>query len=392
MSPFTRRLFLGAVGMTAAATVLPSRTAEAKPTSCKAYNPNARSRCGDLPRYSDAPRDAFAWPFARTSIWNMPLGTKARYVPLNMTAPAQGYAPDETYLVFDDTAPLRRLIERDTWWPWPGGSEVVGVDSGIRVHTPDGWILAPPDPDNYPNRMTAMIQADGAVREFQYTVRPTATSDISFHDEPRAVYDLTGDGLTGPNGFGAHGGSGMTAIGGTLRAGDLVGDRPIRHALSFTADMRKWGTAEGGGYRWPAIARDAYGADDDGYGSLPPHTGRLQMGSLVALPCDLDLDRLDLGTVAGRKIADALQGWGAYVVDDSYNPGEWDVHMIGADEDAMAECPDLLNSWGDLQTPLRADLDKLMPHLALIANNTARTIGGGGKPIRPLAPPFVQSP
>lgn len=387
MTSFTRRHFVTAAGAALAVTALGPSTAFAKDSSCKKDNPNARSRCGDLPEYSNAPRDPLQWPFAATSIWNMPIGTKARYVPLGMTAPEQGYFADETYLVFSDSAPLRRLVERDYWWPWEDGDQVLGTDSGIQVHTPDGWILPPPSPDNFPNRMTAMVQADGAVREFQYTVRPTATSDLSFHGELRAVYDLKGDGLTGPNGWGAHGGSGMTAIGGTLRAGDLVGTRPIRHALSFTPDMRKWGTSADGGFRWPAIAADGY--HEGFYGTLPPHTGKLQMGSLVALPCDLKLDQLQLHTVAGRKIADALQGWGAYVVDDSYNPGEWDVHMIGADEDAMAECPDLLNSWGDLQTPLRADLDKIMPHLALVVNNGPKSIGGGGKPIRPTAPRFA---
>lgn len=387
MTSLSRRHLIATAGISVAVAALGPSTAHAKDASCKKYNPNAGSRCDDLPRYSTQPRKPMEWPFSATSIWNMPIGTKARYVPLSMKAPDQGYFADETYLVFSETAPLRRLIERDYWWPWEDGDEVQGTDSGIRVHTPDGWLLPPPEPDNFPNRMTAMIQADGAVREFQYTVRPTATSDLSFHGDLRAVYDLRGDGLTGSNGWGAHGGSGMTAIGGTLRAGDLIGTRPIRHALSFTADMRKWGTSSGGGYRWPAIGADSY--HEGFYGTLLPTPGRLQMGSLVALPCDLRLGDLRLKSVAGRKIAEALQGWGAYVVDDSYNPGEWDVHMIGADEDAMAECPDLLNSWGDLQTPLRADLDKIMPRLALVANNGPKSIGGGGKPIRPTAPRFA---
>lgn len=75
----------------------------------------------------------------------------------------------------------------------------------------------------------------------------------------RATYDLKGDGLaTGP--IGTHGGSGMTAIGGTIRYGELSGSTHIRHTLALTMNMKKWGTKQGGnitnGYRWPAISAE----------------------------------------------------------------------------------------------------------------------------------------
>lgn len=56
--------------------------------------------------------------------------------------------------------------------------------------------------------MTGALQRDGLVREFQYTVRPSAGSNISMYEHPRGLVDLEGDGLTIDGQLGGHGGSG----------------------------------------------------------------------------------------------------------------------------------------------------------------------------------------
>ena len=334
-------------------------------------------------------RDVYAHPFAATSIWNVPIGDKAVYVPLGLTAPTNGYSTDDCYLVFEPTAPLRSLVDRGYWWPWTSGTSVPGTNTGVQVRVPDSWILPPPASNAYPNNATAALQADGLAREFQYTVRPTAGSNLSISDAPRATFDLTGTGQSGS--YGAHGGSGMTTIGGTIRYGELTGPDPIRHALAITMNMRKWGTKQGGaitnGYRWPAIAADEYYNGANGYG-VRGGGGRdgLGMGSLLAIPPSVNLAALGFETTQGAKLARAYQDYGAYVVDDSDDDdGNWDCHLHNAEASVYSEFPGID---APTNTAFRRDMDKVFTRLALVDNNSPTAVGGGGVPRIPLPYPF----
>lgn len=343
-------------------------------------------------------RNRYAWPFAATSIWNMPIGSGAAYTRLGLTAPTTAYGTDEVYVALDPTAPLRPLVDRGYWWPWNSGTTVTGTSTGISVRVPDAWVIAPPRSGDYPNRASAALQADGTVREWQYTVRPAAGSPISMFEAPRAGYPLTGNGLQGAQ-VGAHGGSAMIGLGGVVRSGELTGTQPIRHALAVTMNMRKWGTKQGGaitdGHRWPATAADSYYGQTgtaSGYGTITAGGGQskagLGMGSLLALPADVDLDALGLETAAGKKLAWTHQNYGAYVVDDSQDPGAWDVHRINVEAAVLDEYP-ALDTYPGTGTPFGRDMNKIFTRLAVVDNNTAETIGGGGTPRQPLAPPLA---
>lgn len=343
------------------------------------------------PTTASSARDRHRWPFASNSVWNMPVGSRAQYSPMKLTPPAQGYSTDEVYLAFDPTAPLQPLVDRGYWWPWNSGTSVTGKNTGHSVRVPNNWIVAPPSKDSYPNNGSAALQSDGVAREFQYTVRPTAGSAISIFEGVRASYDLAGDGLTGSNGFGAHGGSGMTAIGGTVRTGELSGPEPIRHALAVTMNMKKYGAKSGNGltngYRWPAIAADAYYAGSGGYGSLGPSQPGLGMGSLLALPASVDIDSLGLETPQGKKLAWTYQNYGAYVVDDSFDPGSWDTHRLNVEAGVLKEFP-AIDTYPGTNSPFGRDMNKVFTRLAMVSNNDPNSIGGGGTPLQPLAPPL----
>lgn len=329
----------------------------------------------------------------------MPLGSAAQYVALNMTIPDKGYSSDECYLTFVPGSPQKRLIDRGYWWPYPQDG-FSPTDTGIKVCVPDDWIVAPPSTHNLPNRGTAALLPDGRAQEFQYTVRESNGSDISIHDGVRATYDLKGDGLTGNNnGFGAHGGSGMTAIGGTIRAGELLASAgPIRHALAITMNTAKWATKQGGnitnGFRWPAIAADNYWNNDasgNGYGTWEEgiHSkDGLGMGTLLALPQSFDTSTQNFETTAGQKIALALKHYGAYVV-DSVMP-TWDDMLINMEEACYIDAPELHKGEDSASSSLyRRDMNKIVPSLCVIDNNTSSSIGGGGTPLQPLAPDFT---
>ena len=120
---------------------------------------------------------------------------------------------------------------------------------------------------------------------------------------------ITGDGIRG-----AHGGSGMSSIGGTIRLGELVPNGIIRHALKVNLYAQKYlayNEDETPGYRWPAIRADGY-ANESTYGGPNP---ALEMGALLALLPNFDVNSLQ--TEPGRIIATAFINYGGYVVDDT---------------------------------------------------------------------------
>ena len=389
--PGTVRVALAAVAVLAGA-ALPLGVDMAAP--CTRGSSHCLSESSSVAK-APAVRDKYLWPFASTSIWNLPLGSGAVYRPLRLTPPTVAYGADAVYLSFSPTAPLRSLVDRGYWWPWRSGPLLSGRSTGVRVRVPDGWVIPPPPAGETPNRASAALEAGGTVaREWQYSVRPSPQSDISMFGGPRARFLLTGDGLQGSQ-PGAHGGSGMTAIGGTIRRGELTGPVPIRHALAVTMNMRKWGTKGGritNGFRWPATSADAYwnGGAGRGYGTLTATGGSsrdgLGMGTLLAIPANVDLRTLHLETRAGAKLAWTQQNYGAYVVDDSLDPGDWDVHRLDVEAGVLRELP-ALDTYPGTNTPFGRDMNKIFVRLAVVDNNSPSSIGGGGTLRQPLAPP-----
>lgn len=314
-------------------------------------------------------------------------------MPLNLTPPGIGYSTDEAFLPLSD-GPVRELVERTEWWPYASGDDPAGVRTGVMVRVPDSWIAAPPPSGSQPNRGAAALRVDGKAQEFQYVVRPRAGSNISIHGGVRAVLDLaSGDGLTSQaTGAGAHGGSGMTAIGGTIRAGELSSPFPIRHALALTMNMRKWGSKKGGGFTWPAVSADDYydqTGSATGYGTIGT-TSRdgVVMGALLAIPASVDLNSLGFETPQGRKIAQAHQDYGAYIVDDSVDPGTFDVHRLNVEIDVLTEYPEIDTGY-TTDTPFGRDMNRIFTRLALVDNNGPSSIGGGGTPRCEAAPRFT---
>lgn len=111
----------------------------------------------------------------------------------------------------------------------------------------------------------------------------------------------------------------------------MLNDNPIRHALKI--DL--WGnwlhynpSSSTPGRRWPAILADSY-ASNQYKGSKPA----LVMGSLLAIPPSVTAESLGLSTKAGKKIFQAMQDYGAYVVDDS----GWDYNYLCVEKGAEVE-------------------------------------------------------
>jgi hypothetical protein len=200
-----------------------------------------------------------------------------------------------------------------------------------------------------------VVQPDGVtVHEAYQFARTGATTASAFKWAP---FDLRGSGIgttAGVNaGTRAYGGS---ALGGLVRRGELERG-VIPHALALTLTNAQLKS----GFVWPATSEDTGGST---------YAGLVPMGSLVAIPPSVDIGSLGL-SAGGQAIARALQDYGAYVVDRG---GAFALYAEPAAEDLLAS--------------IRNDLPAIRRHLSVIANNGPSSVGGGGTPRAPLAPPI----
>src|SRR5207249_11881008 len=88
---------------------------------------------------SAAGRVATLWPFSRDSIWNLPIGANAVYVPGNIKKPtAYGMTTDVDVLILTPNAPVTKVWEnRDAW------------SGGSRCDAQGGVLFFGPIPTNF---------------------------------------------------------------------------------------------------------------------------------------------------------------------------------------------------------------------------------------------------
>src|SRR2546422_1727113 len=240
---------------------------------------------------SAAGRVATLWPFSRDSIWNLPIGANAVYVPGNIKTPtAYGVTTDVDVLILTPNAPVTKVWEnRDAW------------SGGSRCDAQGGVLFSGPIPTNFvvpgagsgnpdgttPNYATAILAADGhTLIQGQPMARCTAGGTATMWWWDHGKEDLFGTGNSG-----AHGGSMLSSLGGVIRLGELVPGGAIHHALKVNllgADNYYSGS---GGYRWPATTADGcapgcYG----GSGPSPPQ------GSPLPPSPSIDVNAMGLET------------------------------------------------------------------------------------------------
>jgi hypothetical protein len=285
-------------------------------------------------------RDAYAWPFASSSPWNTPIGTGAQY-----SAPGDA----ATQSVLAATPAINAAV-----WSKPvvlasPGDPIRYFGSGpdaVLIHVPDS--AQPAGPPGGDAALSVVDPSRHIVDESWHTARGFA-GNLSSGNHLRV--DLRGDGLNGVTA------SGMSALGGLIRTWELQ-THDIRHALAITmpSELMAMGPV------WPAHLQDNWAAS--------AYHGAVHMGSLLAIPASVDVGSLGL-SAEGTTIAYALQRYGAYVVDAG--------GTMALDAEPSAE------AWA---RPARADLPAIQAQLRVVTNNGPFTVGGGGAPYAPLAPPF----
>ncbi len=333
-------------------------------------------------------RDPLAQPFASTSIWNMPIGSGAVYVAANIKA-ATGTTleTDDDVIVLTPTAPSTDIYTNTADWD-PTMSRCP-VQGALLFAAPMPSDFVVPDPmQETPNSGLAVLLEDGrTIKQTQPFARCTAAQPGTSH------YDFADEDLYGPGIGGAHGGSGLSAIGGTIRLGELrPNGGPPHHALKFelfAADNYYNDGQQADCSRWPASGCDGY-FDTSGnalkYGGTNP---ALRPGSLLALATGVAISSLDLKTVPAQLIAWTLQNYGAYLVDDT----AWSAYAVCVENGAAGSFEtQFQGDWGySIDTggttgAFALDMQKLVSALSVVNNNAASTVGGGGTPLQALAP------
>lgn len=349
------------------------------------------------PRDAAPPRDPRLHPFPWDSPWNLPIGDAARYVPAGLEPPTvPGSAVDEAILVLEPDAalhPVRRTLTE--WGSGPPRCEAVGEGAqfdGQPVPVPDGFTTEA-HLDRYPGHPGAILAADG--RTVFQTQPLHVCGDglvVSRFDAP-SVDLLTGDGLRG-----AHGGSGLSSLGGTIRVHEIIEGR-IDHALKLSIDGTRYLSPDGGGYRWPADRADRDALDPDSvrcrYGGSVP---ALQMGALLALPPDFDVDAL--ATPFAKIVATALQDYGGYVVANACRhtfalTTEWGPDGRVVDEVRarhgidLAAVPVVGCGTDEPSCRYATDMARIVEALHVVDDNGPSSPGGAGTRRVPCAQPFA---
>ena len=312
-----------------------------------------------------AQRDPLKWPFAKTSIWNMPLHNNALYRPGNIGAAVSwGMTEDEDVIIMTPSSPLINVRTNSWTNRCPSGTPALLT----TLPVPSDLIV---NNGGTPNFAAGILQPDGRTIYQTQPFQKCVAGTTAFSQYVFATSDIYGDGR-----LGAHGGSGLSSIGGTIRVGELLPNASIKHALKINLYANKYVfySAATGGYRWPASQADSYAASN--YSTTCPNY--MRMGALLALLPAFNINILQ--TEPAKIIARALQTYGGYVVDDT----AWDVYAIetetGPAGNVMTEFKAAYGydyNVNSLTHPFAVDMATIFKALQCVDNNDANNIGGG---------------
>lgn len=372
--------------------------AQTSPSDVMSWQASTATSTADV-----ACRDRFLWPFNSSSIWNTAIGSDAVYVPAGIYdgsshlkgIPVQ-FHNDQDWLIL--------TTENDPLVPWlddsgnfPGGCSASGKQKA-SIPMPLNFTT---DCEANNNGAGVLLPDNETLIQMQPLYRATAGGPIVAWYHTGAPQPFPWNiSILGDGNLGAHGGSGLSSFGGTVRLGELLNSTgPITHALKLELWAHAyyyfdWGTANYSScYTWPAIGCDGYwDHPGDGYNGTNPH---LKPGALLAIPpSDAPALRANITTAVGLKILDALVDYGGYIVDDtgSENGGGAICMEHGVNDEVMAAY-NVSIAITDPLTPKQGptlywDLVNIFRTLSVVVNNGPGNVGGGGTPRQPPPPPI----
>ncbi|MDX2053455.1 MAG: hypothetical protein SFV15_13740 [Polyangiaceae bacterium] len=329
----------------------------------------------EMPRAKS--RNPLAQPYASTSIWNTAIGDGALLKPVSLKPATYGIRTEAVAVLLDVNAPTLSVQHSDAGWTGADRCPASAPEHFV-AHAPTDFLLL--EGVGRSGVPVVALQSDGrTLKQGLPFARCTsgAPATILFEEEGG---DLYGDGL-----LGASGGSGLSALGGVLRLGELLpGSPPPSHALAlhlFSNEVLWAAPTQAECFRWPASRGDGYCLGT--YGGNDP---QVRMGSLLALPSGaLPVLRSE----AAQKLAWTLQNYGAYIVNDAgasvytfaveISPRGWFVDEFEAAWGFSFQTEDLSTDWAK-------DVQTLFDALAVVTDNSADTPGGAGTRLQPALP------
>lgn len=360
-------------------------------------------------------RSKYLWPFnSTTSPWNVPIGSSAMLSAAGITfiesgTNSGGYPTrvrGERERIFMDTAAASQTMKFNCygWSGEPGCTEVNrrtastgGTFSGspyfanFTVQASDSFLVD----STTENNCAAFVTADGVnVDQVEPYEHWASGGDFTAQQKFSRV-SITGSGESG-----SHGGSNLSALGGTIRYGEITnafshGLSYLSHTLKVNLDAHRfYYYAHTPGWVWPATIRDGY-ASAVTYGGS---NANLVPGALLTLQSSFNTAAGggNVTTALGSLLAETIKRFGMYCVDDTTFNGVY----LAVEEGPAGSVTTELTGLGytlDYDAPTLAtgnafyqDLRNIFAGLYIVTNNGSGAIGGGGSTTyaTPNAPAF----
>jgi hypothetical protein len=351
------------------------------PGWAQSFNPdtvNSASGAAGWGLLSNGLRNKYLWPFSTDSIWNTAIGSGAQYYAAGIVSNSVDgsltiFSQDEDVIQMNRHAPLTKVYYNSAGWTGKDRCAPQGAELAT-VPVPINYVLAGNTLDN---RSAAFLMPDGHTVEQNQPFTRCKAGGPATTLVTEANTDIYSQGL-----YGAHGGSGLSALGGTIRLGEFASGK-IHHAMKIELWAAQYYYCCK--FFWPADTIDGY-ANPTTYGGTNPYLGP---GSLLALLPSYDVSKLQ--TTAGRILAQAFKDYGAYIVDDTF----WNAWALATEQGpkgrVVTEFKKLygysMNSPAQ-NSPFMMDVIDIYQNLQIVTNNSPTTIGGGGTPRVP-APPAI---
>jgi hypothetical protein len=407
-----------------------------------------------LSEYTQPCRDRWLEPFSSDSIWNTAIGSQADFVDANLFADTKthpkSFHNDNDLLVRTRASdPEADWVNQGDWAYHAGGgcavqnrprtgsacssNDTQKMDGCVaKIRLPYRWISAtdcdgPPKSDasncrkkgdHGNNAMAVLLPDNVTLVQMQPAFRCGFGSPLfarwgnSTDGGPQTFPNETN--IMGMGTYGAHGGSGLSSIGGSVRLGELLSSTPhIRHALKIelnnawyygkTQLQPKDAYHAGTQYVWPAIGSNS--GPNPTLNSSRGYTGTNRFvapGALLAIPADVAATVTTV-TTPGEKIKRAMVDYGAYIVDGTGGPdrlvktaalcfdSEVNAEMRTAFGFAMTAPAGVTATDTDGGAALYQDLLHIFQALHVVVNNGPGRVGGGGEPRVPRKPPICGS-